>query len=488
MENANVLDFADGIFEEMHKLDIGMSIANAQLKYRSIFAQKVSEDYIKSLLMQDERFIFINNNYFLLRRTFNDIKDKYGNNIMEMEKFIKDKYFIKDIDRKILIGNGQASEVGEYDTMILKFNDKVYEISNEDDFQAAIIKEGVITYSAMKAVSNYLGKEYYPFAAELEDIGVNINSENKIGRKCVAYKRASISKPKNIDNGENILLVDLRTNEIVACLTIIYLFKKCYGDININYFSSRHLSGLFTLNIIDNYNKKENINLTVYGERVIKDYKKFIDSTRLKSKIIDEFKKCKSSKELAKSRTIKKLDCIEFWETVSESFKQIYLSNKYSRTFIDLVGEANDNEIENLGDIILFHIDRGRYEEVKKVFIGKNATSGNKPIRNKTDICFRCRGFRCSKRMNVSKNKLLYYRSYYVDNIIKEIEDDANNLDILMKDPLIIKFVVPYLLCSRTKGLLIAIDCIEKNKVFLKESGIYCPFYDLWVINNDILV
>ena len=134
MEKVSTLEFEDDIFEEMQKFDIGMSLANAKIDYKSIYGREVSEDYIKAILMKDERFIFVNSNYFLLRETLESIKSEYGNGIEEMEKFIKDKYFIKDVDRKVFIDDNQSIEVCEYDTMVLKFKDKVYEINDEDDF------------------------------------------------------------------------------------------------------------------------------------------------------------------------------------------------------------------------------------------------------------------------------------------------------------------------------------------------------------------
>lgn len=484
MEKVSTLEFEDDIFEEMQKFDIGMSLANAKIDYKSIYGREVSEDYIKAILMKDERFIFVNSNYFLLRETLEAIRSEYGNDMGEMEKFIKDKYFIKDIDRKVFIDGNQSAEVCEYDAMVLKFNDKVYEINDEDDFYKAIIEKGVITYDAVNAIAEYLGKDYYMLVEELNDIGVNLKSDTK----CIAYRRNSILNTEYVDNGENILLLDLRTNEIVACMIVIYLLRLNFGKIDASYFSDKHLSSLYKLNIINDYKNERNIILTLYGQKIMERVEEFFNKICFTNNIIDEFNICENSKELAKSKGIKEIDCPDLWKMVSEPFKEIYLNNAYSRTFIDLVSEANRQEIYSLGDIILYYLEMGKYEEIKKIFVGKTATSGNKPIQEGTDICFKCRIFRCSKGMCISKNKLLYYRSCYVNKVIKEIEGDINKLDILMKDPLIIKFIVPYLLCSRSKGLMMEIGCIKENKIFMKESGTYCPFYDLWVINDDILV
>ena len=484
MGKASTLDFTDKVFIEMREFDIGMSIANARFDYKSIYGEEVSEDYIKSLLMKDKRFIFINNRYFLLRDTLNTIKNEYGSNMVGMERFIKDKYFVNDIDRKVLLCNANNGNVAENNTMVLKFHDKVYEIINENDFYAAIIEEGAITFNATKAVCDYLKKDYYLMVKELENIGVNVHKDIE----CYAYKETSLSEAMGVDNGENILLLDLRTNEVVACLVIIYLLKANFKEINVQYFSDRHLSSLFKMNIIENYQSEGSINLTVYGERVIDEFEKFFNANYFRDDVVDEFNTLKYSKGLAKSKIIKELDCNELWNMISQPLREIYLNNEYSNTLLELIGEANEKEIYSLGDIILYHLGIGRYEDIRKIFIGKIATSGNKPIKNNTDICFNCRRFKCSEKMPISKSKLLFYRTNYVNNVIKEIEEDEKKLDILMKDPLIIKFIVPYLLCSRAKGLMMVIGFIRKDKIFMKESGEYCPFYDLWVINDDILV
>ncbi len=482
MEKVSTLEFEDDIFEEMQKFDIGMSLANAKIDYKSIYGREVSEDYIKAILMKDERFIFVNSNYFLLRETLESIKSEYGNGIEEMEKFIKDKYFIKDVDRKVFIDDNQSIEVCEYDTMVLKFKDKVYEINDEDDFHKAIIEKGVITYDAVKAIARYLEKDYYMLVDELNDIGVNLKAD----AKCVAYGKTCISETEYMDNGENILLLDLRTNEIVACLTIIYLLRMNFDNVDASCFSDKHLSGLYKLNIINDYKNERNIILTLYGQKIMERVEEFFNEICFTSNIIDEFNICENSKELAKSKVIKEIDCPDLWKMVSEPFKEIYLNNAYSRTLIDLVREANKKEVYSLGDIILYYLEMGKYEKINKIFIGKTATSGNKPIKEGTDICFKCRTFRCSKGMCISKNKLLYYRSHYVNKVIKEIEEDINKLDILMKDPLIIKFIVPYNLTSKNKIIMQNIGLIDsKFDILHKKDGEYCSFKDIWILTED---
>lgn len=482
MGKAGNLDFADKVFLEMHEFDIGMSLANARFDYKSIYGEEVSEDYIKSLLMKDRRFIFINNRYFLLRDTLEAIKNEYGSNMVGMERFIKDKYFVNDIDRKVLMCKANNGNIVENNTMVLKFHDKVYEIINENDFYAAIIEEGAITFNATKAICDYLKKDYYLMVKELADIGVNVNPDIE----CSAYKEASITEDMVVDNGENILLLDLRTNEVVACLVIIYLLKANFKEMNIQYFSDRHLSSLFKMNIIENYQSEERINLTVYGQRVIDKFEKIFNAKYFKDDVADEFNALGCSKELAKSKIIKELDCNELWNMISQPLREIYLNNKYSNTLLKLIGEANEKEIYSLGDIILYHLSIGRYEDIKKIFIGKIATSGNKSIKNNTDICYSCRRFKCSEKKRISKSRLLFYRTNYVNIVIKEIEEDEKKLDILMRNPLIIKFIVPYNLTSKNKIIMRNIGLVDNNfEVLHKKDGEYCPFRDIWVLKGD---
>ena len=51
---------------------------------------------------------------------------------------------------------------------------------------------------------------------------------------------------------------------------------------------------------------------------------------------------------------------------------------------------------------------------------------------------------------------------------------------MMLKDPLIIKFVVPYNLTAKNKIIMRKIDILEETSNILhKKDGEYCPFKDI---------
>lgn len=493
MEEFDALDFTDKIFREMKRHDSVMSIANVKLFYKSIYGEDVSDDYIKSLLLEDKRFIFANKSCFLLTETLNKIKLKYKGDIGRMEKVIKDRYFVEEIDKEVLINSNSEKNLGASESVIFKFEDRIYEINSENDFYDVIIKEGAITYDGINTISEYLGKDYHLFAAELEEIGINICSKEEIRENCIVYKKKIHPKPTyNVvskydvfNNNENILLIDLHTNEIIACLLAIFSCQLYYREIKKSYFSNRHLSNLYKLNIIYDFDSSENIILTEFGEKVINDFERYINDNYYVNEVISKTFDYSSIKELAKSKILKKIDCKKMWHSIGEAFRLLYFHNYYANKLINLIEVGNRQGLESLGDIIIFHLIKGNYQDIREIFVGEKATSGRKPIRDNKDICFDCKGYRCSKGIIISKNKLIYYRDYYVDNIIRRINKNINYVDKLRTDPLIIKFIVPYNLISKNKKIMQNIKLISGKKILHKKDGKYCPFKDKWILMEE---
>ena len=458
-----------------------------KIKYEKIYFEEISEDYIKTLLIDDGRFIFLNENQFMLRSKLKIlISDNYYN-IDLVEEYIKNEYFVRNIDRNVLLGFKQ-------DSLQLKFGDRIYEICDINSFYESVREEGFISFDVANAVSEYLEVDYHALLREMKEINVRIDFDNEFEKQCVVVnrKKDNISNLEIIDNGENILLADFRSNELVAAITILYLIREDYME-GSYYFSDRHISGLYRMNIIEKYDKNQEIKLTNIGRNLIESFGIYLnEKIYIMDLLVDEVSLYESTKELAKSKTIKDLDNINLWKEISPSISQIYRHNEYSKLLMDLIYDGNNNGIYNLGDILLFHLQNEKREEIYKIFIGKKASSGIKPIKENKDICLKCKGHKCTRNTYITKTKLLYYRNNYVNEYIEELSRDLTNLDKILKDPLIIKFVVPYNLTSKNKVIMKKIDILdESSNILHKKDGKYCPFEDVWVLKekyNDTLV
>ncbi len=492
MDDMQIARLKDETYKEMKDFDKTESLFSIRKRCKSIYRKEISEDYLKSLFANDNRFIFLNDTQIILKDTLNKIMENNFGNLSKVEEIVKNEYFIRDINRMTLLSLNNHSKKSEYYAVSIQFNDRTYEVNNIDDFFETLLVEGSISYNKLKIISDYLGIDYYETLKKAREMNVHIGKKDEIGKDCVVHAKSEYFNKNNVGSkrrhDKNILLLDMRTNEIVTCLVAIYVLQKNFNKVEKSWFSQKHLSGLYKMKIISDYKMEDELEITFLGEQLISKVEKFLLQFIHEEKLNQYFFAHAGTKELVKSKLIKEIDCDALWENLSLIFRQLYLQNPYAKSLFSLIAVANENEIYNLGDIILFLLDKNKQKEIKELFVGKTATSGYKPIKNNKDICLKCDGRKCMSKNKITKSKLLYYRDIYVNKFIDKINDDIQNINIIKDDPFIIKFIVPYNLCSRTKNILNTIKIIEKSRVFLKESGQYCPFFDKWVIYNDFLV
>lgn len=480
MGQVDTANFIDKIYNEMEKNDYSMSLSFVKIKYEKIFFEEIAEDYIRTLLIEDERFIFLNENQFILRNKLEDLISTNDYDIDQIEEHIKNKYFVRNIDKKALLAFKQ-------DNLQLKFGDKIYQICDINSFYDSVRQEGFISFNAASTVSEHLNADYHTLLEKMLEMGVRIDYEDKFQKKCFVISEDNDEDLdiKIIDNAENILLVNFYSNEFIAAILVLYLVEEGYmeGDY---YLTNRHINGLYKMNIIEKYEEEQGIKLTNIGKKLIKDFGVYLSGKiYIMNNLVDEVSLCKDSRELSKSKTIKGLDSKDLWESISLPINQIYKHNEYSKLLMELVYAGNKNGNYNLGDILRFNLLNGKREEVYKVFIGDRATSGIKPIKENKDICLKCEGYKCSKNLYISKTKLLHYRCNYVNEYIDSLSEDLTNLDMILKDPLIIKFLVPYNLTSKNKVIMKNIDILgEGSNVLHKKDGEYCPFKDIWILKE----
>jgi len=486
MSEVKTMDFIDEVYREMKENDFVMSLPNAKIKYKSMYNDEISEDYIKSILLDDGRFVFVNNTQFLLKTTLEEIILKTQYNIIQIEKYLQENYFIKDISRKDLMSIININR----NTFSIEYEDKIYEINSIDDFYELVKEKGFTTYDVIKDTANQFNIDYYYLLYEINNLGVNVDKNSKFRENCNVLNRNKILEEEIIETKkENILLTDLRSNELVACFLALSYFNQIYQKEYIGFFSNRHLNGLYKMSIINEQYKEGKLVFTNCGKKIIENCKRYLSNYYYKDYVVNEIIKSNNSKQLAKSKVVKEINDSKLWSMISKPIKEIYVNNYYSKLLIDLIAECNRISIFNLGDIILFHLRNGKRKVIREIFVGDKASSGIKPIRNNKDICLHCEVNRCSNRGNITKEKLLYYRTSYVNSFIKSVSEDISNLDLLFEDPLIIKFIVPYNLTSKNKIIMKYVQLLSNNiNILQKKDGTYCPFEDIWIlkeIKND---
>ena len=175
MSEVKTMDFIDEVYREMKENNFVMSLANAKIKYKSIYNDEISEDYIRSILLKDGRFVFVNDTQFFLKSTLEEIISKVEQNIVEIEKCLKENYFIKDINRKELMSriNNDRKKFG------IEYGDKIYEINSIDDFYELVKEKGFTTYDVIKDTANQFNIDYYYLLYEINNLGVNVDKNSK---------------------------------------------------------------------------------------------------------------------------------------------------------------------------------------------------------------------------------------------------------------------------------------------------------------------
>ena len=224
MSEVEIINFIDEIYDEMKKFDNIMSLPNAKIKYKSIYMGEISEDYIKSLLLKDERFVFLNDKQFFLRNTLENIISKFQYDLSEIEKYIKENYFVEYIDRESLISEINNSK----DILSIRYGNKTYHINNIDDFYNVVKEEGFVTYDVVRAVADHFMVDYYDVLGEMIETNVTVDELSKFNKYCGLIQNKKITDEHSVEvNNENILLISLHSNEIVACfLSLCYFIEN----------------------------------------------------------------------------------------------------------------------------------------------------------------------------------------------------------------------------------------------------------------------
>lgn len=491
------ISFINKIYDEMRTNDSTMSLTYVKIKYEMTFLKEVATDYIQTLLVDDERFVFINRNQFILKDKLIELMNKYNSDLSQVEQAIKNQYFVRNIERKSLLKVRQEK-------LRLKFGEKVYKIYDIDSFYDSVRKEGFISYNMTKIVAESLDKNYYVLLEEMDKMGVRIDHDNKFRKKCSvighyhdresvlpisakpdmeSYQRESIEIR---DNGKNILLLDFLSKELIAALIFLHLMEQGYLKEG-KFLTYKHINELYKMNIIERPKRKREIKMTNIGRKLIEGLGQALKERAYSlERLAKEVYQYNTSVDFSKSQFVKELDDTSLWKNIAWCLDQIYKHNMYSKLLVKLIGTGNKNGKYTLGDIFIYNLMYGQREDIFKVFVAERATSGIRAIRENNDICLKCNGYRCSRNLIISQTKLLHYRFNYVDDYIGRVQKDLTILDKVLKDPLIIKFILPHNLTLENKIIMRKASVLSPtSNVLDKEVGEYCPFRDNWILKEN---
>ncbi|HEY5588156.1 MAG TPA: hypothetical protein VIK86_04270 [Candidatus Paceibacterota bacterium] len=506
----NISSFKDFIYKQMKTQDIVCSAFKLEKEYQNIYGFDIKKEELFETIKEDSRFISINNNQILLKQTLDNLvsKELHNKSIEEIGQYIKEKYYIQNINMKTLENIFSTSR--NIDRIIIRYNNKVYEVRNIEEFYDLALNVGQVNGQTLESIVEFFEGSMTEIYMELDHRNVSINDDlNMLCFITKAYKANTDSVNRNDHNlikdteKQLILKVDLNIHnnytkysnllnanllpfELIACLCLIS--NNDSGQvISKKNISVRCLNALEMLEIIKKLNKDE-YSVTSIGESIANSFHKSVKENT-NYHINEILAKYPSTKELFLISEIKSICSInKIWEELSEDLRNIYLSNKSVVTLIELIRLSSKTNGSTLVDIIKCSLYNGKYKEIVEVIIGENEKIGIKYINQSIDTCTKCPFDYCKLVGNksVKAKKLIHYINKQVYDFLENIEISSTYLNKLNEDPLLIKFIVSQSLTMRAKEIMGKIGIIQYSNTNQNKGGNYCPFKDIWILGHNI--
>ena len=211
--------------------------------------------------------------------------------------------------------------------------------------------------------------------------------------------------------------------------------------------------------------------------------------------IVDEMRKNNFNKKLVDASQIKRrFYCDKLVINHRDTIVSMLLKNADIYCLVNIINRANQLGLSSMVDLALYCKENKLDRIFCQIFLGQKASNGIRPIEEYRDVCFRCTNIdKCIKDINKNqsdKNKmdtLLRYRNYYSKKCLGLINTEQE-ISILLEQPIYLKFLTSYKLVVEVKQVLIAYRIFKNDRILYKNSGIYCPFRDIWRVSNDLLV
>lgn len=504
----NIVEFIEGLHEELNKKYFAPSITYIKRKYFVQYGKEISEDVIDKILSKDSRFIKINDSQYVSRSKF----EEYINSLIstigtDNENFIinkvREKYFTEKVESKLLQNYLKAKQNFKYkiktEEPIICFKEERYKVSCIEDIVSIGLNKGYLSYEVIEKASLYFDIWPEDIIDELDYKGIKIIKTKDVEFKYSTDDKFYITKNNTakLDKNQtyinyynansNILLIDLRINELIACIFVLTYLEEILNCFDNKYINQKYLNEIDRLGIAKVSDNR--IKITPLGEKIIFSFRNYLEITFNKDYKKDLLNNYHDTRQLCKSSEIKELVKDEkMWNRIAKPMRDLFLSHDTVRNFMKLISDVNKIGKNSMFDLFEYSIKNEKEWELKNILIGNKATSGIKPITNGKDVCFSCKNKKCKISTGNIKNKLLFYRYKYVDAFIKECKKNNKQYKKILDDPLLIKFLVPYTVVVSLKIVLTKINFLKRTNILYKNRGIYCPKKDKWVIENDTLL
>jgi len=494
-------EFLHDLSEDLKQRLFAPSIKFLARKYYVKYGIRINEKTIQDYILNDNRFIKVNNIQIASKsrlakyiETLTSTMDSINDD--EILKKLKEKLFVSEIDKSIL--KKCQTEKPEYQYVsnkippILCFKEEQYDINSLKDIVDVGLDKGYLSINVIEEASKYFEMHHNDIVDELISKGIQIRLDENISfeypitkEEKTIYTSDSFHHARNnksyyeLSCSDNILLTDLRMNEIITCIFLV-TFKEF---LNFNYISTKHLREIGRIKIAEIYNG--DIINTFWGNEVTVVFRRYLSENYEANFHISLMNKYKDSQQLSKCLEIKKLtENVKLWEIIKEPLKNLLLSHEIVHRFTNLILLTNKAGKQSMFDIVKYAITNEMEWELKNILIGKKATSGIKPINNKSDVCFSCSIKKCKVVSNKIKEHLLFYRYIYVDSFIKDLNNNVKQYKQILDDIFLLKFLVPYTIAVSTKQIFIELNIIKPARILYKNRGLYCPYDDEWVVSK----
>ncbi len=142
----------------------------------------------------------------------------------------------------------------------------------------------------------------------------------------------------------------------------------------------------------------------------------------------------------------------------------------------------------NYFDLLKYLISANDMESLNDMILSEKVSSSKKAILNGYDCCLSCaKETVCNRRLTSltqteKVNYLLYLRFVKAKRVLKTLKwgYGADSFNILITDPILLKFLANYALVVDIKNELKKDGKIASHKTLYKGAGKYCPFDDFW--------
>ncbi|SDC27825.1 MULTISPECIES: hypothetical protein [unclassified Candidatus Frackibacter] len=504
--NKKIKGLIDKRYKRITGTDGIISIANLQQMILAKLGIQVDRIKIKEYLEQHPNLLPLTVNQFICYDYFSNIFWNfiaYKTSLKDIKEFLSELYSVlKEVKVEILLEAFCPEFLefikGEYTTPLqVRKNEDIYTIKSEEDFVDFGMDYGYVSADMVKEYMNRYNvdesSDQFELVTYLNEKNIDYSS-NSNGEKILKDDKKFIKNYYALQDVEyskdnNVLLVDLRLNELLALLFLMQDEQKLMKKLE-NASRHKYKHDLVRLSLID-----QNLSPTKKGEKLSDAIIELIYEYMNYKDIITIKKENYSINELCKSKPIKKLQHNEeFLNDAAPYLRRHFLSLPAVKLFVNWIKTINKQGKNSMFDIFQYLIKNEHYSELEWLLIGKKPSCGLKPIRKGTEVCINCKKHVSSccltpelNSLNDKKEYLLNLRNQKIKKYIAEMKEDNYEM---IKKPIYIKFLAPYCLVVRVKIFMRKIGILKStNNILYKDSGKYCPIEDKWEIDNyDILV